>query len=83
MEGQKSTSFCPDQNMASDFGTTQSHAIKGSSVLVGVSWVLCHMDSSTATMDMMMVGGSGFIDCYCELNVGPIYPVLICLLDVK
>ena len=43
--------------MASDFSTPQSHAIKeGSSVLVkvGVSRVICHMDSSAATMDVMM-----------------------------
>ena len=39
--------------------------------------------------DMMMGGGSevflasGFIYDYVGLNVGHIYPVLICLLDVK
>ena len=47
--------------MASDFSTPQSHAIKdGSSVLVkvGVSGVLCHLDSSTSTTDVMIVDGS-------------------------
>ena len=37
--------------------------------------------------DMMMVGGSalssGFIDSYFSLNLGHIYPVLICLLDLR
>ena len=47
--------------MTSDLCIPQSQAIKdGSNVLVtfGVSRVLCHMDSSTATTDMMLFCGS-------------------------
>ena len=48
-----------------------------------MSGVLCHLDPSTYDTYMMMVGGSGLNDGYFGLNVGPIYPVLICLLDVR
>ena len=59
------------------------------SVRVGVSGVLCHLDSSTDTIGhddgwwFWSVLSSGFIDCYFGPNVGQIYPVLICLLEVK
>ena len=43
------------------------------SVRVGVSGVLCHLDSSYGHDD----------DGYFGLNVGHIYPVLICFLDVQ
>ena len=45
------------------------------SVRVGVSGVLCHLDSSNDT--------TGHGDGYFGLNVGHIYPVLICFLDVQ
>ena len=45
------------------------------SVRVGVSGVLCHLDSSNNT--------TGHDDGYFRLNVGHIYPVLICFLDVQ
>ena len=45
------------------------------SVRVGVSGVLCHMDSSNYT--------TGHDDGYFGLNVGHIYLVLICFLDVQ
>ena len=45
------------------------------SVRVGVSGVLCHLDSSNDT--------TGHDDGYFGLNVGHIYPVLICFLDVQ
>ena len=45
------------------------------SVRVGVSGVLCHLDSSNYT--------TGHDDGYFGLNVGHIYPVLICFLDVQ
>ena len=59
------------------------------SVRVGVSGVLCHLDSSNDTTGhdvgwwFWSALPSGFIDCYFGLNVRHIYPVLICLLDVK
>ena len=43
------------------------------SVRVGVSGVLCHLDLSNDI--------TGHYDGYFGLNVGPIYPVLICFLD--
>ena len=45
------------------------------SVRVGVSGVLCHLDSSIDT--------TGHDDGYFGLNVGHINPVLICFLDVQ
>ena len=59
------------------------------SVRVGVSGVRCHMDLSTGTTrhyDELLfysVLSSGLIDGCFGLNIGEIYPVLICLLDVK
>ena len=59
------------------------------SVRVGVSRKLCHLDSSnyiTGHDDGWWFWGalsSGFIDGYLGPNVGHIYPVLICFLDVK
>ena len=44
------------------------------SVRVCVFGVLCYLDSSTDT--------TGHDDGYLGLNVGHIYPVLICFLDV-
>ena len=45
------------------------------SVRVGVSGVLCHLDSSSDT--------TGHDDGYFGLNVGHIYLVLICFIDVQ
>ena len=59
------------------------------SVRVGVFGVLCHLDLSTDTTrhyDARWFGSvlsSGLIDGCFGLNVGEIYPMLICLLDVK
>ena len=50
---------------------------------------VCHMDSSTDTTGhddgwwFWSTLSSISTDCYFRLNVGQIYPVLICLLDVK
>ena len=58
-------------------------------VRVGVSEVLCHRDLSHDTTGhddgwwFWSVLSSEFIYGYFGLNVGHIYPVLICLLDVK
>ena len=53
MEGQSWTSFCPDQSVASDFGNVldpqKSRMKVVLSVRVGVSGVLCHLDSSNDT----------------------------------
>ena len=79
-------------NVVSDFDTTQSHAIKdegGLSVRVGVSGMFCHLESSTDTTGhndcwwFCSALSSGFSDGYFGLNIEQIYPVLICLLDVK
>ena len=65
--------------MTSDFGNvldpTKSMRKVVLSVRVGVSGVLCHLDSSNDT--------TGHDDGYFGLNVGHIYPVLICFLDVQ
>ena len=45
------------------------------SVRIGVSEVLSHIDSSNGT--------TGHDDAYLGLNVGHIYPVLICFLNVQ
>ena len=63
------TSFCPDQSVASDFGTPQSHGIKHESGVINEGWCV------RGTLS------PGFSDCYFGFNVGQIYPVLICLLD--
>ena len=47
----------------------------GLTVRVGVSGVLCHLVSSNDT--------TGHDDGYFGLNVGHIYSVLICFLDVQ
>ena len=51
-----------NNNMAVDCSTPQSHAIKDVSselLKVGVSGVrVCHLDSSTATIDVKVVSGS-------------------------
>ena len=54
-----------------------------------MSGVLCHLNSLTDTTGhddgwWFWSGlSSGFIYCYSGLNVGQIYPMSICLLDVK
>ena len=59
------------------------------SVRVGVSGVLCHLGSFNDTTGhdggwwFWSALSSGFIDGYFGRNVGHIYPVLICFLDVK
>ena len=59
------------------------------SVRVGMSGVLCHLDSSNYTTRhdggrwFLSALSSGLIDGFFGLNVGHMYPVLICLLDVK
>ena len=59
------------------------------SLKVNVSGVLCHLYSSTEPNGhddswwLWRALSSGCIDCYFGLNVGQIYSVLICLLDVK
>ena len=59
------------------------------SVRVDVSGVFCHLDLSTDTTrhddDSWLCSNlsSRLIDGRFELNVGEIYPVLICLLDGK
>ena len=59
------------------------------SVRVGVSGVLCHLDLLTDTTRhdddwwLCSVLSSGLIDGCFGLNLRVIYPVLICLLDVK
>ena len=67
MGEQKWTSFCLEQNMAFDFSTPQSHAIKeGSNYCTGKVGVrVLHLDSSTDTMNVMMVGGSRVL---CQLD---------------
>ena len=58
------------------------------SIRVGVSGVLCHLDLSTDTtrhdydLWFCSVLSSGLIDGFFGLNVGEIYPVLICVLYV-
>ena len=57
------------------------------SVRVGVSRLLCHLDSSTDTTShddgwwFWSTLSFGFLDGYFGLNVEHIYPVLICLPD--
>ena len=59
------------------------------SIRVGVSGVFCHLDLSNYTTRhdddwwFCSVLSSGRIDGCFRLNVGEIYPVLICLLDVN
>ena len=59
------------------------------SVRVGVSGVLCHLELSTVTTRhdddwwFCSVLSSGLIDGFFKLHVREIYPVLICLIDVK
>ena len=78
--------------MDSDFGTPESHARRMKVVLsekVGVSGVLCPLYSPTSNTGhddgwwFWSCLLSGFIDGYFGLNVGQIYPVLICVLGVK
>ena len=38
MKGQRWTSFCPDQSVASDFGTPQSHSMKDESGVISKGW---------------------------------------------
>ena len=58
------------------------------SIRVGVSGMLCHLDLSTDTtrhdydLWFCCVLSSGLIDGFFGLNVGEIYPVLICVLYV-
>ena len=54
-----------------------------------MSRVFCHLDSSADTtgyddgLEFWSTLSSGFINGYFGPNVGHIYPVLICLLNVK
>ena len=43
--------------------------------MVGGSGVICHLNSSNAT--------TGHEDGYFGLNIGHIYPMLLCFLDVQ
>ena len=61
MDGQRWTSLCPDQSVASDFGTHQAHAIKDKVVLsvrFGVSGCYVTWMHQLIPPDMMMIGGS-------------------------
>ena len=55
--GQRWTSFCPDQSVASDFGTPQSHSINDESAVISKGWCVRGALSH------------GFIDCYFGLIV--------------
>ena len=57
MERKRWISFCPDQSVASDFGTPRSNKIKVESGVIGKGWCV-QGDFS-----------SGFIDGYFGLNV--------------
>ena len=64
--------------MAPDFRTLRSHKIKDESGVISKVLcvrVLCHLDSST--------DNTGHDDGDFGLNVGHIYPVLICFLDIQ